>query len=273
MRLWVLGSGSRGNAVLLESQGGRLLVDAGFGVRTLAQRLTGIGVAPESIAACVITHEHADHVKGAVQAAQRWGWALHASEGTIRAHAPLGEAGAMAFRAGDTLALPGFAVATVRTPHDALESVALVATSTACGTRAGVCYDLGHAPERVRTALRELDLLVLEANHDAGMLRAGPYPPSVCARIGGTHGHLSNEAAATLAREVAGPTLRHVVLAHLSESCNAEALAGRTVREALTRTRFRGAIAAAPQDAVVGPFVARTSTARVVAAQQLTLAL
>ncbi len=271
VRLWVLGSGSRGNAVLLESAGSRLLVDAGFGLRVLQTRLAALGVAPESIAACVITHEHVDHVKGAAQAAARWGWALHASEGTIAAHAPLAGAGAIPFRAGDTLALPGFSVETVRTPHDARESVALVATGTACGTRAGVCYDLGHATDPVRTAMSGVDMLVLEANHDSDMLRAGPYPPSVCDRIAGRHGHLSNAAAGALARQLATSTLRHVVLAHLSESCNAPQTAATAVREALALTRFRGGITPAAQDAIVGPFVASAGRA-VVRAQQLSFA-
>lgn len=271
--MWVLGSGSRGNAVLLESAGGRVLVDAGFGVRTLQQRLAALSIAPESIAACVITHEHADHVKGATQAAARWGWALHATEGTIAAHAPLAAAGTLPFRAGDTLAVPGFSIASVRTPHDARESVAFVATSTSCGTRAGVCYDLGHATDRVREAMAHLDLLVLEANHDDGMLRAGPYPPSVCDRIAGRNGHLSNAAAGALARQLAAPALRHVVLAHLSESCNAPETAAATVREALARTRFRGAITAAEQDAAIGPFIASSGGKAPARAQQLALAL
>lgn len=272
MRLWVLGSGSRGNAVLLESHGSRLLVDAGFGVRELQTRLAAVGVAPQSIAACVVTHEHTDHVKGATQACARWGWALHASEGTIAAHAPLASAGALPFRAGDTLALPGFAVETVRTPHDAYESVALVATGTACGTRAAVCYDLGHATDPLRAALRGVDMLVLESNHDGEMLRAGPYPPSVRDRIAGRNGHLSNAAAGALARQLASTTLRHVVLAHLSEKCNAPRTAAASMRDVLATTRFRGAITPATQDSVAGPFVASAGRA-VVRAQQLSLAL
>jgi phosphoribosyl 1,2-cyclic phosphodiesterase len=268
----VLGSGSRGNAVLLESHGGRVLVDAGFGVRELQTRLARIGVAPQSIAACVITHEHTDHVKGAARASARWGWTLHATEGTIAAHAPLADAGTVPFRAGDTLAVPGFSLETVRTPHDARESVALVATGTACGTRAGICYDLGHASEPVRTAMRGVDMLVLESNHDGDMLRAGPYPPSVCDRIAGRYGHLSNAAAGALARQLATTTLRHVVLAHLSENCNLPQTAATAVREALATTRFRGAITPSAQDAVVGPFVASAGRA-VVRAQQLSLAL
>src|SRR4029079_14666857 len=85
-------SGSSGNAVLIESGESRVLVDAGFGTRTLATRLRAVGVAPGSIEACVVTHEHTDHVKGAAAGARRWGWTLYASEGTVDAWPELGEA-------------------------------------------------------------------------------------------------------------------------------------------------------------------------------------
>lgn len=271
MQLWSLGSGSRGNAVLLESGSARLLVDAGFGVRTLHERLRAIGVTPQSIGACVITHEHADHVKGAAQAAARWGWALHASAGTIAAEPSL--AGAHAFGAGETLRLEGFTVDTAATPHDARESIAVAVTATRTGARAAVCTDLGHATDGVRALLRDAELLVLEANHDPGMLRAGPYPPSVCDRIAGRYGHLSNEAAARLAREVAGPALRQLVLGHLSERCNTPQAATATVHAALARSRFRGAIGAATQDMIAGPFAATRTGRAVVVAEQLGLAL
>lgn len=255
MRLWALGTGSRGNAVLLESDGARLLIDAGFGVQALAERLAAVHVAPESIAACIVTHEHADHVKGVRHAASRWGWAVHASAGTTAAHAGLRSSHATTFAAGATFRVGPFDVQTVATPHDAAESVAVVVTADS-GARAGVCYDLGHASDAVRDAMRDLDLLVLEANHDEAMLRAGPYPPSVADRIAGRFGHLSNRAAGALARHVAGPALRHVVLAHLSESCNEPRLAAADVGSALARTRFRGAVTPALQDVVAGPFQA-----------------
>lgn len=272
MRFWVLGTGSRGNAVLFESGGARLLVDAGFGVRTLAARLRTAGVAPESVAACVVTHEHVDHVRGAVQAAQQWGWALHASEGTRRACPALAAAGATSFRAGDALRLDGFDVETAATPHDAQESVAVAVTARGSGARAAVCYDLGAATDGVRVLLAGAEAVVLEANHDAAMLRAGPYPPSVAARIAGRHGHLSNADAGRLARQVAQSGLRHVVLAHLSTQCNDPRLAADAVHGALAGTRFRGHVSPAAQDAVLGPLslAARGGGAR---AGQLSLGL
>ena len=257
MRLWVLGSGSRGNAVLVECGDTRVLVDAGFPVRELAKRLQVIGVAPESVRACVVTHEHGDHVRGAAAAAARWGWEVHASAGTAQACESLVTAGARTFAPGDTFTVGGLEVRTVPIPHDAAAPVAVVATSLRSGARAGICYDLGHATDPVRVAMRELDVLVLEANHDEAMLRAGPYPPSVQGRIASRTGHLSNRAAAALARQCANPNLRHLVLAHLSEICNDHATAMAAVSESLAGTRFRGRVHAAPQDTCLGPFLPR----------------
>jgi phosphoribosyl 1,2-cyclic phosphodiesterase len=267
----MLGSGSRGNAVLLESGATRLLIDAGFPIRTLHARFRAIGVAPESVTHCVITHEHTDHVRGASAAAAKWGWRLHASTGTLRAAPDVAAAGAMPFTAGDVRALDGLSLQTVRTPHDANESVAIVATALACGTRVGVCYDLGHASDAVRAALTDLQMLVVEANHDAAMLRAGPYPPSVCDRIAGRRGHLSNTAAGELARASVTKSLRHVVLAHLSQNCNTAALALDAVSAPLGRARFRGALCAAAQDDVLGPLDARGARPPAPRAEQLQL--
>lgn len=271
MRLWVLGSGSRGNAVLVECGATRILVDAGFAPRILQTRLRAIGVAPESIAHCVVTHEHTDHVKGASAAARKWGWRLHATAGTLRACPDVVDAGATAFAAGDALSLGGLRVDTVRTPHDANESVALIVTSDATGARAGICYDLGHATDTVRTAMRDLDILVVEANHDEQMLRAGPYPPSVSARIAGRLGHLSNGAAGTLARGVVSRRLKHVVLAHLSQNCNTAETALGAVSAELARVRYRGALCAATQDGTLGPLDPRGGLATSVRAEQLQL--
>lgn len=272
MRVWVLGSGSKGNAVLLESGDTRVLVDAGFQVRELATRLAAVGVAPQSVRACVVTHEHGDHVRGAAAAAARWGWELHASEATTAACETLTAADVRTFEPGASFALGGIDVRTVPVPHDAAGPVAVVATAARSGARVGVCYDLGYASDPVRVAMRELDVLVLEANHDEGMLRAGPYPPSVQGRIAGRSGHLSNRAAAKLARECANGNLRHVVLAHLSEVCNAAVTATEAVTTALAGTRFRGHVHAASQHRCVGPFTPRMSRCAP-APQQLSLAL
>jgi phosphoribosyl 1,2-cyclic phosphodiesterase len=254
MKLWVLGSGSRGNAVVIESAGTRVLIDAGFAPPVLLDRLRTIDVAPESIEALVITHEHTDHLRGARVAAERFGWTVHATAGTIISARDLRDAGAIPFRAGDTLAIGDFDLLPVKAPHDAAEPVVIVATARTSGARAGIAYDLGCATQPITEALERVDLLVLEANHDEAMLHHGPYPESVRRRIAGRRGHLSNGAAGMLAKRVAHGELRHVILAHLSETCNTPELAVRAVTQSLVRTRFAGRITPALQNEVAGPF-------------------
>lgn len=255
MKLWMLGSGSRGNALLLECAGSRVLIDAGFSPRMLAARLADIGVAGESIEAVVVTHEHTDHVRGARACAKRWGWEIYTSAGTAAAYGELRGSGVRTFAAGDTLELRELSLRSVPTPHDAAEPVAFVATARRAGVRAGIAYDIGHVTATLRGALTELDLLVLESNHDREMLRNGPYPRIVQTRIAGLKGHLCNDDAAMLATECAHAELEHVVLAHLSQKCNRATIARTAVAGALKKTAFRGRVTAAHQDHVVGPFM------------------
>jgi len=254
VRLWVLGSGSKGNALVVECDGHRALVDVGFPRRALEARLRAVGVAPESIEAAVITHEHGDHVCGAVHSARRWGWTLHATTGTIAATPALRQARARAFEAGATLELDTMRIQTVPTSHDARESVALVLTATRTGARLGIAYDLGAVTHTLTRALRELDTLVVETNHDAGMLRAGPYPRSVQNRIASRRGHLENRDGAALARECVHGGLRQVILAHVSENCNTPRAAHSEVSRVMARTRFRGRIDVAKQRTIMGPY-------------------
>ena len=270
MKLWVLGSGSRGNAVVVESGGSRVMIDVGFGPRILQRRLAAAGLEPQSIEACVITHEHSDHIRGAARAAWRWHWPLFVTHGTYvnSRLAPLGTPAAK-FRPGDTISFSDVDVTTFRTPHDADDPIGVVVTERSTGTRAAVCTDIGHASHTVRKMVRDVDMLVLESNHDDVMLANGPYPLSVQRRIASRVGHLSNRECAQLVRESVTPRLRQVVLAHVSESNNTPQIAYECMRAALKSTRFRGALAPAFQDSVVGPFSITTPKWE----QQLSLAL
>jgi len=249
----MLGSGSSGNAILVECDGSRILIDCGFGTRTLAARLKTIGVAPESIEGCLITHEHSDHVKGAASAAKRWGWGIFATPGTAKA-AELGKATVHTFTPGMSIDFPRLTVASTATPHDANQSVGFVVTSRSTGARAGLFYDIGHVSRAIAGACESLDVLVLESNHDDDMLRNGPYPRWLQSRIASKTGHLSNADSGAFAREAASRELNHLVLAHLSENCNSPRVALTAMRGALVRSRFKGTLTAAKQDAVVGPF-------------------
>ncbi|MGH9748948.1 MAG: MBL fold metallo-hydrolase [Candidatus Polarisedimenticolia bacterium] len=226
MRLVVLGSGSAGNATLVEGPGGRVLIDAGFSCRELSGRLRAVGVEPHRIDALLVTHEHADHARGAALfstthkipvhcTGATWSAANLGRRGGAHAHVPV-EAG-IAFDAGGMRIEP-FAV-----PHDA---VATVGFTVACGERRiGYATDLGHCPGEVRRGLRDCDLLVLESNHDVEMVRSGPYPMIIKDRVLGRHGHLDNETAAEVVREVATDRTERIVLAHLSRTNNRPDLA------------------------------------------------
>jgi phosphoribosyl 1,2-cyclic phosphodiesterase len=258
VRVTVLGSGSKGNAMVVECEEDRILVDAGFAARTLVARLRAAGIAPESISALVLTHEHNDHVQGARVAAKRFGWTVYATAGTITEVPRLSDVAPVPMSPRETLALDTMRIGCLRIPHDGLDPVALVIESRATGARLGVAYDVGHVTPTLERTLRDLDALVLESNHDTEMLRNGPYPRSLQRRISGGHGHLSNDAAARLAAAVAHPGLRHVVLAHLSEQNNTPDVARRTVGVALRRTPYDGTLTVASQDGVVRFDVSRS---------------
>jgi len=270
MKVWVLGSGSRGNATVIDNGSTRVLVDAGFSSRDLKHRFATAGIAPESVEAVIITHEHNDHMCGAARSARRWNWTLHATAGTARGAPELVDADVRTFDSGAMLTFGTMSVHTVSISHDATEPIAVVATDIVSGARAAVVMDLGRMTPQLRDAIRELDILVLESNHDEAMLARGPYPISVQRRIAGASGHLSNREAGIIARSCAHSGLQHLVLAHLSEQCNTPDHALASVSAALARSRFRGRVTAAQQDVVHGAFVAGR---RGVRAQQLALAL
>jgi len=253
MRLWVLGSGSGGNAVLIETGRTRILVDAGFAPRVLKQRLAIAGFAPESIEAVVVTHEHTDHIKGVASAARKWGWTVVCTAGTRMMCPDWSELRTILTPHKSSVVIGDFHLETVPVSHDANEPIAVIVTSIEEGARAGIAYDLGHVTDSVSRALDKLDILVIESNHDEGMLRAGPYPPSVQARIRGRFGHLSNRDAARAASQSIHSGLNNIVLAHLSEQNNNPRTALGTVGDSLRRARFKGRLTAAAQNSVVGP--------------------
>ena len=260
MKIWVLGSGSRGNAVLVQSGESRVIIDCGFGPRILKLRLQSIGIEPESIDACVITHEHSDHIRGAARAARRWSWPLLCTEGTYaNSRLAVLETSAGKFRAGATLEVGGMTIETFRTPHDATEPIGVVVTSQASGARAAICTDIGHASRSVRRMVQDVDMLIIESNHDDVMLANGSYPISVQRRIASSVGHLSNRECGLLVRDSISARLKQVVLAHLSENNNTPRAAYDSMRAAIKGTAFRGALIPALQDGVIGPFAPRAT--------------
>jgi phosphoribosyl 1,2-cyclic phosphodiesterase len=234
-RLVVLGSGSAGNAVVIECGGRRLLVDAGFSCKQLELRLSQVGLDGNGFDGIVLTHEHQDHCRGAARFARRHGLAVHATAGTLEA---LGFEAAdfptVVIRSGALHEVGSFAVEPFAVPHDAREPVGLVVEDSV-GRRIGLAADLGARSQLAWGRLRELDALVLETNHDLEMLRSGPYPWPLKQRVAGRHGHLSNREAAAGVPELLCDRLRWVVLYHLSRTNNLPVLAAEAVLEALDR--------------------------------------
>jgi phosphoribosyl 1,2-cyclic phosphodiesterase len=235
-RMTVLASGSSGNCVLVETPEIRLLVDAGLSGRKLAERLALLGLAPELLDGVLLTHEHIDHCVGLKHLMEKLGKPVYGNRQTVGALKPeLRDSPCWRFfETGDSLHFGELQVETFQVPHDAYDPVAYVFTWR--GVRAGVVTDLGHATALVREKIRHCQALLLEANHDLEMLRADakrPWP--VKQRIMARHGHLSNDAAAELALELAqAGALRHLFLGHLSEDCNHPERAERAVLEKLS---------------------------------------
>jgi len=235
----VLGSGSSGNATLIEAGAARLLVDAGLSARDLAERLESAGVDPASLDAVLLSHEHGDHARGAASFARRWGVPLAATAGT-EAALGIDPEKAVPFQR----LLPGsthrFGEALVRpipVPHDAAEPVAFVVE--AGGRRFGHATDLGHLTRGLVAAFRHCDALLIESNHDPALLRQGPYPWSLKERILSPLGHLSNRDVARYLHTGLGSECRTVVLAHISEKNNHTELVRAEAERALGRRRVR----------------------------------
>ena len=249
MKVCVLGTGSGGNATLVEADGTCVLVDAGFSGRDLERRLALVGLAPESVDAIVISHDHGDHVRGAGVFSRRHGTPVHVTERTLAACSRVfrGTEPIVPYRVGRHFEIGAIRVEPFLTVHDAADPVALALVDTTTETRVGVATDLGRPNAQIRLALAAADFLILEANHDEELLRTGPYPWAVQQRIASSHGHLSNRAAARFACELLHPRLAGVMLAHLSEECNRPELAEAVVGSALRAAGYEGFLGVAPQ--------------------------
>lgn len=258
LRVTVLGSGSRGNAVLVEGQDTTILVDAGFNPRALTRRLLLAGKQPAQIQALVLTHEHTDHACGAAAGCARWSWPLHATAGTLNAlpdsasypnnqlHVATPH---QEFRIGE------LSIVATPVPHDANEAVALVIMDSATGCRVGIATDLGHVPDTLCKQFERLDVLVIESNHDEKMLADGPYPWILKRRIGSQLGHLSNRQAAAFIAQCSHRSLRSVILAHLSETNNTPDIAVLAAMTALRKAGWRrDDVWAAHQTEIRGPY-------------------
>jgi phosphoribosyl 1,2-cyclic phosphodiesterase len=230
----ILGSGSSGNCAYLETDGTRLLIDAGFSGRQIRQRLAGIGRSPESLQGILITHEHSDHTQGLAILAAKLRIPVYCNRLTKEAiESQVGSSlDCRIFATGSSFELGDLAVETFTVPHDAQDPVGFL-IRTAAGNL-GFITDLGHATKLVIERVKAAGLLVLETNHDVKLLQDDTRRPwSIKQRILSRHGHLSNEAAADALEQIVSANLRHLFLGHLSRDCNRPELARHVITSRL----------------------------------------
>lgn len=229
----VLGSGSSGNATLVKSPRASILIDAGFSLRQIRQRMAEVGWAPERIDAVLITHEHVDHVRGLRVLCSRHRIPVFATEATHDGP-ELQQAGIGCpeiLYAGEEFEIGDVTVRPFSVPHDASDPLGFILSVD--GIRYGHITDLGCVTELVRYHLRGCNILTLETNHDPEMLIDGPYPWFLKQRIMSRLGHLSNTEAAGLLADLAGSDLSALFLAHLSRENNTPKLAAEACRAVL----------------------------------------
>ena len=246
MRFCSLGSGSGGNATLVEAGAGgstsRVLIDCGFSLREFESRLARIGLSCTDLDAVFVTHEHGDHIGCAVTLARKYELPLWMSRGTWRAiDRPELPAGLLNFaRDAQAIAVGALQLLPYTVVHDAQEPLQLRCSDGA--RHLGVLTDVGSITPYLLSSLQHCDALLLECNHDRALLAGSHYPASLKARIGGRLGHLSNDTAAQILAACLHSGLKHLVAAHLSEQNNSPELA---------RAALAQACGGAPADIIV----------------------
>lgn len=233
MRFASLGSGSKGNALIVDAGDTKVLLDCGFSVRASVARLGCLAVSPEEITAVLVTHEHGDHVGGAFGFAARYDVPVYLTYGTHVAASPAKQVlpKCSLIDSNAPFSIGGLEIFPFPVPHDAREPVQYVFSDGA--HRLGVLTDTGVVTQHAVDMLRVCDALVLECNHDPELLASSSYPAPLKRRIAGDFGHLDNGQAACLLGQIETRRLQHVVAAHLSEQNNRAELAARALAAAL----------------------------------------
>ncbi len=238
MKICPIASGSSGNCILIASDHHSILVDAGISGKRIEAGLRSIDMKSSDIDAILITQEHSDHIKGIGILARRYGIPLYTTQGTADALLEMTTIGKIpdglihVINAEEAFAIGDLSVKAFRTSHDAAEPVGYRVEHG--GKSAAVSTDLGEYTDYTVEQLRNLDVLLLESNHDLRMLQAGRYPYYLKRRIMSEKGHLSNDDAGRLLCRLLHDDIKHVYLGHLSHENNYEALAFETVSQEVT---------------------------------------
>jgi phosphoribosyl 1,2-cyclic phosphodiesterase len=238
MELCSIASGSSGNCIYVGSESCHILIDAGISGKRIENGLNTLDLKTADMQGILITHEHVDHIAGLGVIARRYGIPMYATAGTIEAvmnTRSVGKIDAQLFheiRPKEDFCIGDLTIEAIPISHDAAEPVAYKVKQEK--KSAAVMTDLGYYDERIVSELKNLDVLLLEANHDVHMLQAGSYPYPLKQRILGTRGHLSNESSGRLLGEILHNNFHTVILGHLSRENNYPQLAYETVRLEVT---------------------------------------
>ena len=231
MRFASLGSGSRGNATLVEAGNTLVMIDCGFSCRETERRMSQLGCAPSDLTAILVTHEHGDHVRGVPVLARKYDVPVWMTRGTRRMLRDDKLPCVHHFDGHSDFSIDALNVHPFTVPHDACEPCQF--TFEHEQLRFGVLTDTGRMTPHVLDSLQACDALLLECNHDVGMLADGPYSDNLKMRVGGPLGHLSNAQAGSLLSQLDTSRLQHLVAAHLSDKNNRPALAQAALAGAL----------------------------------------
>jgi phosphoribosyl 1,2-cyclic phosphodiesterase len=236
VRFSVLASGSSGNAVYLESEKTRLLIDGGLSGSEIERRLSSLGVNPGHLDGILVTHEHSDHLNGVGILSRRFSLPVYIHPDTFRvSNKRLGHlSNPVLFQESIPFEIGDLQVNPFPIPHDAANPMGF--TISRNGKKFGLATDMGYVTSLVRERLKGSHALVLESNHDLEMLKNGPYAWSLKQRIMSRTGHLSNNDSSALLRELIHLELECVVLAHLSEVNNLPRIAYQEAEEVIRRS-------------------------------------
>ncbi len=218
MQFASLGSGSKGNATLVRADDTLVMIDCGFSVRETARRMTRLQVEPGQLDAILVTHEHSDHSSGVAALSRKFHIPVYLTHGTYRTGRCDGSYDQRLLNCEDTFLVGDLSIKAVAVPHDAAEPCQYRLSSR--GHTLGILTDIGSVTPHVIANFRACHALLLEFNHDLPMLLDGPYPPHLKRRVGGDWGHLNNQQAVELLRQINCTALRHLVVAHVSEKNN-----------------------------------------------------
>lgn len=268
MRITCFGSGSDGNALLIEQGETRVLIDAGIPVTRLRKELLTRGISESELTALLITHEHSDHIRALDRFSRNYHGAVLTRPDTARSLRGVNPAAIETIELETSLLIGSLSITPVPVPHDAVDPVGFVVTADA--VKVAIFTDLGEVTSDVANACAGASLIVLESNYDPTMLDLGRYPTHLKRRIRGRFGHLSNDECANLLERAVTDETSEVWLAHLSLNNNNPAVAHRTTAERLSAEFARDRVRTLPRH---GRTLTWDSTADKIRTRQLGFAL